>query len=937
MNKILSLFMCLVIFPSLVMAQGKKPLTHDVYDQWKSLGSTSLSNDGNWLHFTINPQEGDNVLEVKQLNGTASYKIDRAVNPNFTNDNRFVVFVIKPQSALVKEQKLKKVKAADMPKDTLGILNLENGNLVKKPMVKGYKLSKDGSGWLVYQTEPGANKAEGTEEANGDEKAKKPAPKAKGSELVLRNLATGEEQIVERTAEYIITEPGNRVYFTKVEDDSVKNAGVWYFDTQSKALAAIDTGLTEYKGITAYKDGLKLGWHATADSTKAKEKYFSLFYWDNAAKQSRKLVDTLTQGMPAKWLVKDNGNINFSDNGNRIFFGTAPRPPKYDYEQDTTILDEDRVKVDVWSWTDDAIQPMQQVQLNRELRRTYLAVYQLNSNKMIQLEDLDFNSISLDPDRKFDIAIATDDSKYRYNSSWDIQLPRDVYTVDLNTGARKMIFTAQGYPQASPNGKYLAWYEPTDSTWYSYTIASGAKKALTKNVDVNFYDEIHDSPSLPSGYGSAGWLADESGILVYDRHDIWKLDPTMAKAPENLTNGHGRANDLRYRYTRLDFEERSIPTSGKWYLSTFHYTNKQSGYSSINANSKANPASIVMGDYAMSGMRKAKNSDRVIFNRSTFTEYGEVYATNLQFENPRKMSVTNPQQSEYNWGTIELVEYTSLQGDRLQGLLIKPENFDPNKKYPLISYFYERSSDGLHSYRAPAPSASTINLTYFASNGYVVFVPDIKYDLGLPGPSAYDCIVPGVLSIVDRGFIDKDNIALQGQSWGGYQVAYIVTKTNMFKAAGSGAPVVNMTSAYGGIRWGTGMSRMFQYEQTQSRIGGTLWEKPWYYVENSPLFYADRIKTPLLIMSNDEDGAVPWYQGIEFYMALRRNNVPSWLLVYNGEDHNLVQRKNRKDLSVRLSQFFDHYLKGEPMPHWMKYGIPATEKGKTMRYELTED
>ncbi|MFZ6665513.1 prolyl oligopeptidase family serine peptidase [Peijinzhouia sedimentorum] len=937
MNKILSLFMCLVIFPSLIMAQGKKPLTHDVYDEWKSLGSTSLSNDGNWLHFTINPQEGDNVLEVKQLNGTASYKIDRAVNPNFTNDNRFVIFVIKPQEDLVKELKLKKTKAADMPKDSLGILNLQNGELVKKPMVKGYKLPKDGSGWLVYQTEPGANKAEAAEETSGDEKPKKPAPKAKGSELVLRNLATGEEQIVERTAEYIFTEPGNRVYFTKVEDDSVKNAGVWYFDTQSKALAAIDTGLTEYKGITAYKDGLKLGWHATADSTKAKEKYYSLFYWDNAANDSRKLVDTLTQGVPERWVVSDNGNINFSDNGNRIFFATAPRPPKFDYEQDTTILDEDRVKVDVWSWTDEAIQPMQKVQLNRELRRTYLAVYHLNSNKVVQLEDEDFNSVSLDPDRKFDIAIATDDSKYRYNYSWDIQLPRDVYTVDLNTGNRKFIFTAQGYPQASPNGKYLAWYEPTDSTWYSYTIASGAKKALTADLDVNFYDEIHDSPSLPGGYGSAGWLEDETAILVYDRHDIWKLDPSMAIAPVNLTNGHGRANDLRYRYARLDFEERSIPTSGKWYLSTFHYTNKQSGYSSMNANTKANPTSIVMGDYSMYGMRKAKDSDRVIFNRSTFTEYGEVYATNLQFQNPRKMSITNPQQSEYNWGTIELVEYTSLQGDRLQGLLIKPENFDPNKKYPLISYFYERSSDGLHSYRSPAPSASTINLTYFASNGYIVFVPDIKYDLGLPGPSAYDCIVPGVLSIVDRGFVDKDNMAIQGQSWGGYQVAYLVTQTNMFKAAGSGAPVVNMTSAYGGIRWGTGMSRMFQYEQTQSRIGGTLWEKPWYYVENSPLFYADRIKTPLLIMANDEDGAVPWYQGIEFYMALRRNNVPSWLLVYNGEDHNLRLRKNRKDLSIRLSQFFDHYLKGEPMPYWMKYGIPATEKGKTMRYELTEE
>src|SRR5690606_41680366 len=102
------------------------------------------------------------------------------------------------------------------------------------------------------------------------------------------------------------------------------------------------------------------------------------------------------------------------------------------------------------------------------------------------------------------------------------------------------------------------------------------------------------------------------------------------------------------------------------------------------------------------------------------------------------------------------------------------------------------------------------------------------------------------------------------------QIAHMITRTNLFAAAIAGAPVANMVSAYGGIRWSTGMSRMFQYEQTQSRIGGSLWRRPLQFIENSPIFWADKVQTPLLMMHNDQDGAVPWYQGIEYYMALRR-------------------------------------------------------------------
>jgi dipeptidyl aminopeptidase/acylaminoacyl peptidase len=307
----------------------------------------------------------------------------------------------------------------------------------------------------------------------------------------------------------------------------------------------------------------------------------------------------------------------------------------------------------------------------------------------------------------------------------------------------------------------------------------------------------------------------------------------------------------------------------------------------------------------------------------------------MSLANAKKLSVTNPQQSKYNWGTAELVEWMSFDRQKLQGILYKPENFEPSKKYPMVVYFYERSSDGLYSYSAPSPSASTINKTFAVSNGYLVFVPDIPYVIGYPGQSCYNAVVSGTYALLDRfSFIDKDRLGLDGQSWGGYQIAYLVTETDLFACAYAGAAVVNMTSAYGGIRWESGMSRMFQYEHTQSRIGGTLWEKPAQFIENSPIFYVPKIHTPLLLMNNDADGAVPWYQGIEFITALRRLGKPAWMLSYNDEAHNLVKRPNRKDISIRKMQFLDHYLKGAPMPYWMNNGISQMEKGKIDGYEL---
>ncbi|WP_460543401.1 S9 family peptidase, partial [Echinicola sediminis] len=535
------------------------------------------------------------------------------------------------------------------------------------------------------------------------------------------------------------------------------------------------------------------------------------------------------------------------------------------------------------------------------------------------------------------LAVATDDSPYRINYSWDIQIGRDIYLVDLENGERRRIAeNVSAYPSLSPEAKFVHWYSYSDSSWVAYNIAQQKTVNLTAHVDGDFYDQLHDTPSMPSSYGSAGWTVGDEEFIVYDRYDVWKIDPTGKNDPVCVTKGLGKSDKTSFRREVLDREEESIDPKQPLILKAFNERNKKSGYFLGDLGGDRLPQQLVFTDHSYYGLEKAKDAEKVILRRSTYQEYPDVYASDLGMGELVKLSNANPQQKEVHWGTVELTQYMTLKGDSLQGLIYKPENFDPKKKYPLMVYFYERRSDSFHNYISPVPSASIINIPYFVSNEYVVFVPDIKYEIGYPGPSAYNCIIPGVQSVVSKGYIDAENMAIQGQSWGGYQVAYLITQTDMFKAAGAGAPVANMTSAYGGIRWGSGMSRMFQYEQTQSRIGGTLWEKPMKYIENSPLFFADRVSTPVLIMHNDKDGAVPWYQGIEFFMALKRNRTPAWLLVYNGEDHNLRQRKNRKDLSVRLSQFFDHYLKGDPAPLWMTEGIPAVEKGKTLKYELSE-
>ncbi|MNK95824.1 Prolyl tripeptidyl peptidase precursor [compost metagenome] len=601
--------------------------------------------------------------------------------------------------------------------------------------------------------------------------------------------------------------------------------------------------------------------------------------------------------------------------------------------KDTTLVDFEHAKVDVWHWQDDYLQPQQLVNLKKDLAQSYLSVfYPQQGNRVIPLVDDKFNPVRTTVEADQEYVLATTDFGRRIETQWDYRSKQDVYVVSTVSGARQLVIeNLSGQAVLSPDGQYVLYFNQDNGNWYSYQIASKKVTLLNDGLPVSFVDEDNDMPAKPSGYGMAAWAVDGKGVYLNDKFDIWYF--ALDGSDKYLaTNGYGRASSTVLRYKNLDHTQTSkwksntLDERQRVILTAFNEKTKENGFYEMRGKRK-DPKAILMSTNVYRNLQASDDQKQFIYTKEDYVHSPDLYVNTPTFKKEEQLTALNPQQANYNWGTAELVQWSTPGGHQAEGILYKPEDFDPNKKYPVIAYFYEKLTDGLYNYQAPAPTPSRLNIPYFVSNGYLVFAPDISYVTGEPGKSAEEYINSGMKHLAQNSWVDSSKLGIQGQSWGGYQVAHLITATDMYAAAWAGAPVVNMTSAYGGIRWQTGMSRQFQYENTQSRIGKTLWEAQDAYLANSPLFHLDKVKTPVVIMANDNDGAVPWYQGIEMFTALRRLQKPVWMLNYNGDEHNLLLRQNRKDIQIREQQFFDHYLKGAPAPKWLKSGIPAKEKG----------
>ena len=918
----------------------KKPLDLTVFDEWQSIGMKELSNNGSWVAYQVNAQESDNTLNFFGLKTDKNLSFHRGEQSVFTADSKFAVFKIRPFYKDLKLVRIKKKKEHEIAKDSIGILNLATNQVEKLPNIKSFKTPKKGGSFLAYlleKEEAKNDKKDKSDSTKTKDKPSKPAGKDKKDtplELVLRNLISGQKKSFKNVMNYEFSENGKQLIFSTKQEkkDSLDKTkyGVFLVNTATFVQKQLVDTIGDFKQFAFDELANKVAFVGTSDEEKKENKTYYLYY--SATNNPQQIKKSELLGLKKDWQVSENRQPKFSKDGNSLFIGLMPKLA----EKDTTLIADDYAKVDVWSYKDDFIQPQQLKNLEREKKRSYLSVIDLsNPVKVTQLADLDMNQVEILNEGNSNFALGTSDNAYRLSSNWDVTGRKDYYIINTKTGQRELFAKAlTGKVEMSPNGKFAVFYNAENGLWSGYNIETKETKVLNKKLKVKFYDEENDSPTLAQEYGVAYFTDNDETVLIKDRYDIWEFDLVGNRRPENMTNGFGRKHNITFDINQLNDDIKTLNRDNLVYLGAFNNQNKQSGvYQTIISKAK-NPEEVVMSNtWGAQKMTKALNANEFIYTKESFRNSPDVYVS-TNFKDEKKISAINPQQKDYLWGNGELVTWKTYSGKDATGVVYKPENFDPNKKYPMIVYFYEKLSDNLNRYQAPAPTPSRINHTYFVSNDYIVFTPDISYTIGHPGKSAEDYINSGVEALKKNTWVNGSKIAIQGQSWGGYQVAHLITATNMYAAAWTGAPVVNMTSAYGGIRWGTGMSRQFQYEQTQSRIGKTLWEAPELYIENSPLFNMPKVTTPVVIMHNDEDGAVPWYQGIEMFMALRRLGKPVWMLNYNGDDHNLIKRANKNDIQQRQVQFFDHYLKDKPAPKWMTEGVSAINKGIDWGFEL---
>jgi len=958
-------------------APVKRPLSYDVYDYWRSIGGTRLSADGQWLAYALTSQGEDGELVVRNLKSGQELRHPRGNTPTFTPDGRFVIFTIAPPRADESAQPEEGAGAAQPEagqtpagargpagrgagsgaRNSMGIMALPDGKVTVAERISNFRLPEDSSTWLAYHKAAAAGAGRGGRggRAGGGGAAAPAAPAAgaqttpgaprekrkdPGTDLILRNLVTGEEITIAEVTDYQWNKDGSWLAYA-VSSAKPEGDGAFARKMSDGSVINLHKGKGNYRNLVFDDAGRQLAFLSDQAEYEKEVSPYRLYHWKAGDAEAMELVSAATRGVPAGMAVSENAAPRFSRDGARLFLGTAPPPAPPAAPGAKAPL-----RVDLWSYRDPLLQPNQQNRANQDRNRNFSAVIFLNDKRFVQLATPDLPTVN--PGENPARALGTSGIPYQQEISWDTSY-NDIYLVDLRNGtSRRILEHYNGSMSLSPGANYVLYFDEPSGHWFTYRVSDGARTNLTAKLPVKFSDRTHDTPDLPPALGSAGWTDDDKSVLLYDEFDIWEIRPDGTGA-RMVTSGEGRKRNLVFRYRPIDEgagggfggrgggggagggrggggSERAIPANKPLLLSTTDDDTRATGYYRVNLTGPAVPEKIFMMDKAMGLPTKAKNADVVVFTAGRFDEFPDLWVSDTNFTAPRKVSNANPQQAEFIWGKAEKMRYVNGDGKTLDALLIKPENFDPAKKYPLMVYIYEELSDGLHGYRAPNVGTS-LNVTRYVSNGYIVLEPDITYETGYPGQSAMKCVIPAINAVVAQGYIDPKRIGIQGHSWGGYQITYMITQTNIFAAVEAGASVSNMISAYGGIRWGTGVVRQMQYEKGQSRIGAPPWDAPLQYIENSPIFWVERVHTPYLTIHNDGDTAVPWYQGIEFNTALRRLGKEAYMFNFNGEAHSLGNRDNQKFWTVHMDEFFDHYLLGKPRPAWMDKGVPFLERG----------
>jgi len=923
----------MLTFFSVIGFSQKKQIDHRAYDSWKKLEKQQTSRTGFFTSYEINPLKGDGYLYIydQRLEKLDSIKRGKEALISFKED--FIAYKLVAGFDTLRNCELKKIDKKKWPKDTLCIRLLKKDSLIKIPKVKSFTLGEE-SNILGYLTEKNDKKTE-TKKKKWYQKKKKSEKElaSDGFPFCIYTPEKGEVIKEKNITEFAISKKGNYVSYIEHQKDKVDSCKLILFDVQNQTKKTIIAAKTAIKLPVWNQSETKMALLFSSDTSKTKQ--FELAIVDLNAMTTLLYGDTNHLFFGKEQGISEHRNPIFTKDENFLFFGKYKR---VEPEKKDTLLDSEKPKLDIWHYQDKTIQPQQLVNLKRDEKKNYLCVLNLTTEEFVQLSN-DTLDVSPESNLKSNYLIARSNEKYKIESQWTYPSRADYFRINLN-GKIDPIKNGVYYPGSlSPNGRYFTYFNPDLKEHHLIDLALQTDKCIASCAEktINWVEDVNGMPMRAGPIGEIGFTNNEQTFLLRSEFDLWSYDIAEGQLT-CLTELEGEKTKTRFEpnfwsddSVYIDFEN--------MYVKGFNTkTKSESIFQFIQHDNHTDFKQVYSGDFSILSTFRSKDKSTILLRKSSVSQYPELTVISNDWKNEKDVSKTNQQQSDYVWSTVELIKWKSYSGIELEGLVYKPTDFDLSKKYPLIVYYYELNSDELHAHHPPRPTASVIHPTEYASSGYIVFIPDIRYKPGYPARGAYDCIMSGTDYVLKKySNIDSTKMGLQGQSWGGYQSAQLITMTKRYAAAMAGAPVGNMFSAYGGIRWGSGLNRQFQYECSQSRIGKTIWEAPELYVENSPIFHLPKISTPLLIMHNDQDGAVPWYQGIEIYTGLRRLSKPCWMLNYNGDDHNLTKLANKIDLSIRMRQFFDHYLLNKPIPLWMSEGLPAIDKGRKLNYELDQE
>lgn len=908
-------------------AQELKPLTIDDYGRWSRITSVALSPDGEWMTYAHSPNEGDGKLFIRLLDGETIHEIERGSGPQFSSDSRWVVYTISPPGEEGGAGGGRGGRGGGPPAQaggrggnggsrTLQLLDLASGETFDVEDPQSSAFSEDARFLAIRRSSGGGDGYRGTD-------------------LVVRDLENGAVRNIGNVSDFAFNEDGSLLAWIVDASEKTGN-GLYVMDPRSGVTRALDTDTLRYDRLSWNEDGTALAGLRGETPDNMEQRANTLIAYTDLTTES--LAGVLGNGgnggpsrngvfvydpaadpsFPADHVLSELGTLDWSRDGSKIFVGIKE-------QREEVEEDDDRANIEVWHWADERLQSVQKVRASADQRFTYAAVVHVPNGSFVRLSDEDMPRVQPTRDGRF--AIGRRDAPYRMQ----LEEPgnrQDIVRITTATGSQVTLVEDIRYSMGvSHDGRWHAYSK--DGTLFLQSFLTGETSDLAARAGVSFASDETGRPGETTTYGIAGWSRDNTALLVNGKYDVWMF-PLAGGEPVNLTAGIGDRDDIRFRVIQLDRDEDEpgIDTSGPILLSAYGEWTKKSGYWTVTPGREPRP--LLWEDRSIGQVRKAEDADRVIFTSQTFEEYPDWWVSDTRFRNPRKVTDANPQQAEYAWGSRVLVDYTDQRGNELQATLTLPAGYEAGQRYPMLVYFYERMSQRHYEYSFPAYDDRPHMSTY-ASDGYLVLMPDIVYDVGKPGSSALDDVTSAVRKVIELGYADPDRIGAQGHSWGGYESSFIVTQTDMFAATVTGAPLTNLESMHNILYKQSGGGNAPLIQWGQGRMGTVPWRDPEGYASQSPVRFVENISTPFMILHGTADGAVDWNQGLEFYVAARRAGKKVILLSYPDEPHHLRRKENQIDFQIRMKQYFDHYLKGEPAPHWLEKGVPYLERDREKR------